>query len=187
MPSHGVLAAKCVTKACWVSLQTMRSQSRVKGAPGRCQRLSSNWWLFRPKWLVRLQWHGLLRPSKSKQRRWLSRPPSTLAPSCKEFSDFIGKFSQSTALTRKELRMAWCLDEGVKVLDQRAIQSASLIALMRDERHGRVAVRFRSVSSDLSVRSGFLDQGRFEGTGADDNLSKTTLNIMKRACSRWGT
>ena len=35
-----------------------------------------------------------------------------------------------------------------------------------------------------SVRSGFLGQGRFEGTGAD-NLSKTTLNIMKRACSRF--
>ena len=80
--------------------------------------------------------------------------------------------------------MAWCLAKGVKVLDQRAIQSASLIALMRDERHGRVAVRFRTVSSDLSVRSGFLGQGRFEGTGAD-NLSKTTLNIMKRACSRF--
>ena len=72
-------------------------------------------------------------------------PPSTLAPSCQEFSDFIGKFGKSTTLTRKELKMAWCLAEGVKVLDQRAIQSASLIALMRDERHGRVAVRFRSV------------------------------------------
>ena len=80
--------------------------------------------------------------------------------------------------------MAWCLAKGVKVLDQRAIQSASLIASMRDEKYGRVAVRFRSISSDLSMCNGFLGQGKFEGIGTD-NWSKTTLNIIKRACSRF--
>ena len=203
MQSHGVLAAKCVTKTGWsASLQTMRSQSRVKcrkstSRSTRRQRrtleLSETIFIELVAVPAKVAGPATVAWAASAQQIQaakvaVSAPPSTLAPSCQEFSDFIGKFGKSTTLTRKELKMAWCLAEGVKVLDQRAIQSASLIALMRDERHGRVAVRFRTVSSDLSVRSGFLGQGRFEGTGAEQ-LVKNNFEYHEACLLKilWGT
>ena len=111
-------------------------------------------------------------------------PSPSSAPSLEEFHEFIQKFDSTTSLTRKQLHMAWCVAEGVKALDQRFIAKASHIALMRDERHGRIAIRYRAVAPDLTVRSGFLGQSRQAGTGSD-NVSKATWEVMKRACSRF--
>ena len=55
---------------------------------------------------------------------------------------------------------------------------------MRDERHGRLAIRFMAVAPDLTTRSGCLGQARQAGTGAD-NVSLATWAVMKRACSRF--
>ena len=106
------------------------------------------------------------------------------APELEEFRQFLQGFGSTTALTRKELRMAWCVAESVKALDQRFIAQASHVALMRDERHSRIAVRYRAVSPDLAVKSGFLGQSRQAGTGSD-NVSMATWEVMKRACSRF--
>ena len=54
---------------------------------------------------------------------------------------------------------------------------------MRDERHSRIAVRYRAASPDLTVKSGFLGQSRQAGTGSD-NVSMATWEV-KRARSRF--
>ena len=72
---------------------------------------------------------------------------------------------------------------GLKALDQTFIAKSSHISLMRDERHGRLAIRFMAVAPDLTTRSGFLGQARQAGTGAA-NVSLATWAVMKRACSR---
>lgn len=141
-----------------------------------------------------LQKANLLRHQRSKTHRiavntWLkeggcSGPGPCSAPSLEEFQEFATNFGSKTSLTRKELKMAWCVAEGVKAMDQRCLAKSSKIALMRDERNGRIAIRFRAVSPELAVRSGFLGQARQSGTGAD-NLSAATWEVMKRACSRF--
>ena len=80
--------------------------------------------------------------------------------------------------------MAWCLAEGLKALGQRFVGKASHISVMRDERHGRLAMRFVAVAPDLTTRSGFLGQARQAGAGAD-NVSLATWAVMKRFCSRF--
>ena len=82
--------------------------------------------------------------------------------------------------------MAWCLAEGLKALDQNFFAKSSHISLMRDERYGRLAIRFTAVAPDLTTRHGFLGQAKQAGTGAD-NVSLATWAVMKRACSRFHT
>eukprot|EP00438_Fugacium_kawagutii_P035753 Skav229347 [mRNA] locus=scaffold2596:465700:472220:+ [translate_table: standard] len=141
-----------------------------------------------------LQKANLLKHQKSKSHRlavkaWLknggcSGPSPGSAPALEEFEEFAANFGSKTSLTRKELKMAWCVAEGLKGLDQKCLANSSKVALMRDERNGRIAIRFRAVSPQLAVRSGFLGQARQSGTGAD-NLSAATWEVMKRACSRF--
>ena len=122
-------------------------------------------------------------------RQWLkeggcSGPSPGSAPTTDEFENFLKGFEKTTSLSQKELQMAWCLAEGLKALDQRFIAKASQICLLRDERHGRLAIRFFAVAPDLTSRSGFLGQARQGGTGAD-NVSLATWDVMKRACYRF--
>ena len=95
-------------------------------------------------------------------------------------------FGEKTSLKLKELQMAWCLAEGLKALDQNFFAKSSHISLMRDERYGRLAIRFTAVAPDLTTRHGFLGQAKQAGTGAD-NVSLATWAVMKRACSRFHT
>ena len=69
-------------------------------------------------------------------------------------------------------------------MQQRFVGKASHISVMRDERHGRLAMRFVAVAPDLTTRSGFLGQARQAGAGAD-NVSLATWAVMKRFCSRF--
>ena len=138
---------------------------------------------------INMQKHQESKAHKAAVKVWLKEggcvgPNPSAAPSLCQFEEFMDAFSKKTALSQKELQMAWCLAEGLRALDQKFISKASQVALMRDERHGRLAIRFRAVAPDLSTRSGFLGQARQAGTGGD-NLSLATWQVMKRACSRF--
>lgn len=69
-------------------------------------------------------------------------------------------------------------------MDQGVLAKCDAISLFRDERDGRIAIRFRAVTKDLHVLSGFLGQEQFAGTGGHA-LTIATENVMKRACSRF--
>ena len=141
-----------------------------------------------------LQNCNLMKHHKSKAHRaavkeWLKEggcvgPSPDEALSLSQFQELMECFGEKRSLTQKELQMAWCLAEGLKALDQKFIAKSSHISLMRDERHGRLTVRFMAVAPDLTTRSGFLGQARQAGTGAD-NVSLATWAVMKRACSRF--
>lgn len=90
-------------------------------------------------------------------------------------------FSLSSKLNKKLL---YCLREAMRALDQEAFANAYAMTLLRDERKGRIAIRFRACGLDLQVTSGSLGQERDAGTGAL-NLVKATARIMQRACTRF--
>ena len=133
--------------------------------------------------------HHKSKAHKAAVKEWLKEggcvgPSPDAALALSQFQELMECFGEKRSLTQKELQMAWCLAEGLKALDQKFIAKSSRISLMRDERHGRLAIRFMAVAPDLTTRSGFLGQARQAGTGAD-NVSLATWAVMKRACSRF--
>ena len=119
----------------------------------------------------------------------LSRPLPTAigfntAPSAEEFKAVIDAITQlqATCSSRKQAKMTWCIAEAIKIIDQRHLLRAASITLFRDERKGRLALRFRSVTPDLDVRSGTAGIARDYGTGAR-NITMATLAMMKSLCS----
>eukprot|EP00438_Fugacium_kawagutii_P009324 Skav234542 [mRNA] locus=scaffold2556:223344:226376:+ [translate_table: standard] len=107
------------------------------------------------------------------------------APDVKVFQDFLNQAKKGAALDgRKGAQLAFCLAEAMKSLDQKQLSRASEIALFRDERKGRILIRFRAVSAELDVHCGVLGQERDAGTGGQC-LTTATENVLKRSCSRW--
>ncbi|CAE7237118.1 unnamed protein product [Symbiodinium sp. CCMP2456] len=80
--------------------------------------------------------------------------------------------------------MTWCLAEAVKAIDQEAVAASEAISLYRDERKGRILIRFRAVGKDLQTVAGCLGQERDGGTGSR-NLTVATYRIMQRFCTRF--
>ena len=110
------------------------------------------------------------------------------SPSEQEFKDIIARVQAGSAtMTReKDARMMWCLMEGIKARDQAVLKKSAAVTLIRDERAGRLMVRFIAVTPGLEVRSGTLGQERDHGTGSV-NIANATDAIMRRACTRFAT
>jgi hypothetical protein len=82
-------------------------------------------------------------------------------------------------------KLVWCVSEAIKEHDRRALTSAHAVALFRDERKGRLAMRYKAVDADLVETSGTLGQERDFGTGAT-NITAATQRIITRMCTRFG-
>ena len=110
----------------------------------------------------------------------------SLAPSAESFAEILADLKDNKPLfsTRKSSKMVWCLAEAMKAADQKFLAEAEAIALFRDERKGRVALRFKAVTADLRVLAGTLGQEKNPGTGGR-NLALASLKVLKRACSRF--
>ena len=83
-------------------------------------------------------------------------------------------------------RLVWCVSEAIKEHDRQALTSARAVALFRDERKGRLAMRYKAVDADLTESSGTLGQERDFGTGAT-NITAATQRIITRMCTRFGS
>eukprot|EP00973_Karenia_brevis_P010004 1351805-Karenia_brevis.AAC.1 len=90
----------------------------------------------------------------------------------------------ATLSRTKERWMTWCLSEAMKVIDQKHLEKSNGICLFRDESKNRLAIRFRTVSSDLVEHSGTLGHERHPGTGAA-KITMASSNIIARACTRF--
>ena len=108
------------------------------------------------------------------------------APAANVFEKIVNDIQNGTATcsSRKNTQLTWCLAEALKAMDQVVLAKCEAISLFRDERHGRIAIRFRAVTKDLHVLSGFLGQEQFAGTGGRA-LTFATEHVTKRACSRF--
>ena len=81
---------------------------------------------------------------------------------------------------QKNVLMVFCLAEAMKSSDQKRLARAAEIGLFRDERKGRILLRYRAVTEELEMWSGMMGQERDAGTGAQ-NLTKATEKIVIKA------
>ena len=105
-------------------------------------------------------------------------------PSLAQFrsvTDTIAKGGSVGHRSGPDYKMLWCIGEALKDQDRLAIKNAKALSLFRDERNGRLHVRYRAVDNDLNETSGTLGQARDFGTGAT-NITNATAAIMKRMC-----
>jgi len=85
---------------------------------------------------------------------------------------------------RKAARMMWCIAEGMKTLDRKALQKAKVICMMRDERHQRLPIRFRCLDREgRRVRKGLLWQSKKFGAGAV-NITIATREAIRKFSTR---
>ena len=107
------------------------------------------------------------------------------APHVDEFGKTIDAINAGNATlgSKRAAKLTWCLAEAIKILDLNFLRTACTVTLFRDERHGRLTVRFRAVTNDLSTRSGTMGVAVCPGTGAS-NITQATGDIIRRFCSR---
>ena len=106
-------------------------------------------------------------------------------PSSQEFlgvwDDFgAGKVTQRDAKPRVD--MVNSLNTAVVEISKEALQAATTICLMRDERHQRLLVRFSCCSADLTVTSGVLGLAKDFGTG-HAAITAATEAMFGRLCN----
>ena len=92
---------------------------------------------------------------------------------------------EATCSTLKEKAMTWCISEAILSVNQGRVKKAKSVALFRDGRNARLAIRFRAVTCSLDVYSGFLGQEKNYG-GSALQIVKATGKVMKRFCMRYG-
>lgn len=90
---------------------------------------------------------------------------------------------------KKIRKMVQCLAEALLDKDRKFVMSAASISLLRDARHGVVAVRYVAVNDELEVRDGLLGTtsrlNRF-GVGGEALLRATSFLFKRFATRRAG-
>ena len=85
-----------------------------------------------------------------------------LAPPMSEFLDAYenmrkgGSARQQGVSSDRKSRIRYCIAEAVIRRNAQFLRSASSVALLRDERKGRLLLRFRAAQADLSTLDGVL-------------------------------
>ncbi len=79
-------------------------------------------------------------------------------------------------------KMAWCLAEGIRIIDRRFLATSTSISLKRDERDQRLLIRFAATNAKLESRRGTLGQCRDFGTRAEA-ITNATARIITKLCT----
>jgi hypothetical protein len=92
------------------------------------------------------------------------------APSAEQFRTCLRHFrTQCLAVAQpcegvgakhKLAKMRWCLAEAARFIWRVELRNAMAINILRDERHGRLLIRFRSCSDDIDLHVGVIGQAR---------------------------
>ena len=122
--------------------------------------------------------------------------PASIAPSVAVFRDIFKQVRKGIAIDdlnetsegivgkRKGKDIAWCLSEADLSFRRQAIAESEVMQFMRDERHGRLHVRFLCVSKSVSSTEtfGYLGQAQdFVPTGI--GIATATQEIYKTFCT----
>ena len=110
-----------------------------------------------------------------------SSPIHLAAPATEVFRDVWEKagLHQDKIKRGPSEKMMWCLSEVLKANTRRFLEDADCIGLIRDERHGRLLIRYRAVKG-LDLQCGVLGQAKNFGTG-HENIGQATINLVRQA------
>ncbi len=103
------------------------------------------------------------------------------APSIEELSSVweTAGGKQAKIKRNRSDKIMWCISEVLKARTRRFLENADCIGLIRDERKGRLLIRYRAVKG-LDLQCGVLGQAKDFGTG-HENIGEATVNILKQA------
>ena len=106
---------------------------------------------------------------------------AALAPDASLFQDALkkmragGSARDGGVCSNKKEQVRWCLAEATMDAGRQVLKEALCVALTRDERKGRLLIRWRACKADLSPASGVLDFKPVEG------YADTLANAVKKA------
>ena len=111
---------------------------------------------------------------------------TSFAAPLKEFEDSLahmragGSSRAGGCSSDRKDNVRWAISEAVLDRTRRWLQQAESIALCRDERKGRLLIRYRACLSDLRVVEGVL--GFKSMDGAADSIAACTLKAIEELC-----
>ena len=109
------------------------------------------------------------------------------APAASEFNDALKKMVKGGScrdggcMSDKRTQMRWCLSEATLSLSRDRLQSAEAMSVMRDERKGRLLLRYRATLPDLSIHSGVF--GFIPTQGFADSIGEATRKSITDFCT----
>ena len=111
----------------------------------------------------------------------MSRSVIVAAPSIEVFSSVWETAGGKQAKIKRNPsnKIMWCISEVLKARTRKFLETADCIGLIRDERKGRLLIRYRAVKG-LDLQCGVLGQAKDFGTG-HENIGEATVNILKQA------
>ena len=153
--------------------------------------LDGPWAKFQQKPGTILRKFCLDRHETSKGHQSASKSESTdkalhLAPSQESFEELLAQTLQGHSVrgggvtSDKRIKMRWALTEAILARNRAALADCQAMTLVRDERKGKLLLRFRAVRRDLSTVSGCL--GLWPVSGSADSIALTTDALMESYC-----
>ncbi len=79
--------------------------------------------------------------------------------------------------------MRWCLSEAVLERLRGFLRKAKSIVLCRDEREGRLLVRFRAATRDMRCKTGVLGLAKGYGPQSGENIVHATRDLLRTFCT----
>ena len=112
---------------------------------------------------------------------------TAFGPPREEFQECLTQMSKGGScrggkcMSDKTSQMRWCLSEAVLSLGRDRLKVAKAISVMRDERKGRLLLRYRAALADLTVTSGVL--GYVYTEGFSDSIAQATTQSVSDFCT----
>ena len=111
----------------------------------------------------------------------------TLAPDLQVFRDVLknmrsgGSQRDGGPATDKKTQVRWCLSEAFLAVSRETLRTALSISMSRDERKGRILIRWRACTPSLSSASGVL--GFLPVQGFADDLAGSFKAALQEFCT----
>ena len=108
--------------------------------------------------------------------RWLCARPAAVS---RQFASHAlrGSARDGGVYSDKKQQIRWCLAEAVMDKGRQILRDASAIAVTRDERKGRLLIRWRACTPNLTSASGVLSFHPVDGSAED--LAESTRKLCK--------
>lgn len=111
------------------------------------------------------------------------------APPALEFASLLSNMKKGQSMrdggsaSDRVSLMHWCLSESLLDLWRNKLSNSTSVCLMRDERKGKLLIRFRSTDDTLEVCNGVLGCIRMQGGSAEDIVT-ATAKALRIFCTR---
>ena len=146
--------------------------------------------------LDKLRRHGRSAQHVQNARSFFNAPPHQgvsdgKAPSMHEFHDALKHLQSGNGCTKLDgvagktelSQMEFTMVETMRSVWREQLRNAVSITLMRDERHKRMLVIFRSVNASLNVTEGVLGQAKGTYSSSALGLGEATMKLITDFCT----